>query len=84
MICRALLIAAAMMSGAAAASAAPRCLDVRAKGKPPCPAGQDAICLERIQCLNTGFPSTTATPCLAWVCKPVGQTIPEPKAAPKS
>lgn len=83
MMVRVLLIAAALWIGAGGAWAAPRCLDVRARGKPPCPSGQDAVCLERIQCLNSGFPSTTATPCLAWVCKPLEQVIPEPKAAPK-
>ncbi len=84
MVFRVLLFAALSCAGATVAFAAPRCLDVRARGKPPCPPGQDAICLERIQCLNTGFPSTTATPCLAWQCKPAGQALPEPKTTPKS
>ena len=49
----------------------PSCLNVPSKGKPPCPTGQDAICAERVTCLTTKFPATSARPCIKWVCQPL-------------
>lgn len=56
---------------AVAAQPIATCLKVLSKGKPVCPGNQDAICTERVTCLNTQFPATTAKPCVRWQCEPI-------------